>query len=535
VGLTQAGTFASANVGTGIVITPLNVLSGSKAANYLLTQPSSLTANITPAILTVEGLSAASKVYDGTTTASLTGVAVAKPLGQSQVTFNGTPSGFFADKNVGTNKYIDVTGFTLTGADAGNYQVTGLYGVYGDITPASLTVSGLTANNKVYDGTTAATLSGGSFTGLISGDVVTASTGLFNNKNAGTGKSVTAVVGGADAGNYAATGLTGYTADVTPLDLTVTGQVAASKVYDATTSAVLSNGTLHGVLAGDTVTLNQSGQFIDKNAGLNKSIITSNSLAGTDAGNYSVIQPSNLTASISRAALTVAGLTATDKVYNADTDALVTGTAVATVLGSDSVTLTGTAAGLFSDKNVGVGKSVSLTGLSIDTATGDGANYVLASDIGMTATISQRDLTVSGSSVTSKVYDTTTTATVTGGSLVGVQGADVLVLTQSGSYADKDVGTAKSVVLNDSFTGAAQANYNLIQQTGVTGNITPASLTVSGLMADNKTYDGSTTASLTGSAVATPLGSDQVPYQAHPQRFLPRPMRGRPCPWLSPI
>jgi hypothetical protein len=516
VNLTQAGTFASANVGTGIVITPLNVLTGAKAANYQLTQPTGLMGDITPAMLTVEGLSASSKVYDGTTTATLTGVAVTRPLGGGQVTFNGTPVGSFSDKNVGTNKYIDVTGFTLSGADAGNYQVTGLHGVYGDITPASLSVSGLTASNKVYDGTTAATFTGGSFTGLLGSDVVTATTGLFNNKNAGTGKAVTAVLSGADAGNYATTGLTGHTADITPFGLSVTGQVAANKVYDATTSAVLGNGSLNGVLGGDVVTLNQAGQFADKNVGLNKVVVTANSLSGADAGNYSVNQPTDVRANISRATLSLSGLAADDKVYNANTDAVVTGTPTANALGADSVSFIGIASGQFSDKNVGLGKSVLLTGLSIDTSVGDGANYVLPSDVGMTASISQRDLTVIGTTVTTKVYDTSTTANVTGGSLSGVQGDDVLVLAQTGSYADKNAGTGKAVNMLDSITGASSANYNLIQPTGVTGNITPASLVVSGLIADDKTYDGTTVASLSGSAMATPLGSDQVTVVGQP-------------------
>ena len=516
VGLTQAGTFASANVGTGIAITPNNVLTGGKAANYQLTQPSSLYADITPAILTVEGLSASSKVYDGTTVATLTGVAVARPLGGGQVNFNGTPTGFFADKNVGTNKYVDVTGFTLSGADAGNYMVTGLHGVYGDITKANLSVTDLTANNKVYDGTTTATFTGGTFTGLLGSDVVTASTGLFNNKNAGTAKSVTAVLGGADAGNYAAMGLTGYTADVTPLGLTVAGQVAANKVYDANTSAVLSSGSLQGVLAGDTVTLNQSGHFADKNAGLNKAVVASNSLSGTDAANYAVNQPTDVTANISRATLSLSGLTAVDKVYNANTDTVVTGVPIAAALGSDSVSFMGTASGQFSDKNVGVGKTVLLTGLTLDTTNGDGANYELPSNIGMTASIGQRDLTISGTTVTTKVYDATTTASVSGGSLVGVQGADVLTLSQSGSFADKNAGTGKAVTMLDSISGAERANYNLIQPTQVTGTITPASLVVSGLIADDKTYDGTTLASLSGMAMAMPLSSDQVTVSGVP-------------------
>jgi hypothetical protein len=267
---------------------------------------------------------------------------------------------------------------------------------------------------------------------------------------------------------------------------------------------------------GDTVSLSQSGHFVDKHAGLNKAVVATNSLSGADAANYAVNQPSYVTATISRAALGLSGLTAADKVYNADTDAVVTGAPVVTALGADSVTLTGTAVGQFNDKNVGVGKAVLLSGLSIDTTTGDGANYVLPTNIGMTASINQRDLTVSNTIVASKVYDATTTASVSGGSLVGVQGADVLVLSQSGSFADKDAGTGKAVTIADSIAGAAKDNYHLIQPSNVTGNIMPASLTLSGLTANDKTYDGTTTASLTGSAIAEPLGADQVTVSGVP-------------------
>jgi hypothetical protein len=279
---------------------------------------------------------------------------------------------------------------------------------------------------------------------------------------------------------------------------------------------VLSSGSLQGVLAGDIVTLNQSGHFVDKNAGLNKAVVASNSLAGADAANYAVNQPSYVTANISRATLSLSGLTAVDKVYNANIDAVVTGAPVAAALGSDNVSFNGTPAGQFSDKNVGVGKSVLLTGLSLDTTTGDGANYVMPSDIGMTASIGQRDLTISGTTVTTKVYDATTTASVSGGSLVGVQGADVLTLSQSGSFADKNAGTGKAVTMLDSISGAERANYNLIQPTQVTGTITPAPLVVSGLIADDKTYDGTTLASLSGMAIAMPLGSDQVTVSGVP-------------------
>jgi filamentous hemagglutinin family protein len=516
VSLVQTGSFVSVNVGTNIAISAANSLTGIGATNYQINQPTNLFANITPAILTVEGLAASSKVYDGTTTASLSGIAVARPLGGGQVTISGSPIGAFADKNVGSNKYIDVTGFSLSGADAGNYQVTGLHGVYGDITPASLSVSGLSAVDKVYDATTAATLTGGVFAGLINGDVVRANTGVFNSKNVGTNKSVTALVTGDDAGNYVVTGLTGYTANITPAPLTVSGQTAANKVYDATTSAVLSGGTLNGVLAGEAVTLNQAGSFTNKNVGTAKSIVADNSLTGNDASNYLVTQPTNVVANITPATLSVSGLVASNKTYDATTDAVITGAPVVTPLANDVVTLNGAATGVFNNKNAGLAKSVLLAGLTINNGSADGGNYIMPTDIGLTADIAKRDLTVTGTAVLSKVYDTSTAATLSGGALVGVQAGDTLSLAESGSFSDKDAGVGKTVTANDSISGTSASNYNLLQPTGLTGTINKASLFVVGLAANDKTYDATTSVTITGTADASPLAGDSVTISGMP-------------------
>ena len=58
----------------------------------------------------------------------------------------------------------------------------------------SLTVSGITASNKTYDGSTNATLDASSvaYSGLVSGDTFNGTyTGAFSDKNVGTGKTVT--------------------------------------------------------------------------------------------------------------------------------------------------------------------------------------------------------------------------------------------------------------------------------------------------------------------------------------------------------
>ena len=216
-------------------------------------------------------------------------------------------------------------------------------------TGTGLTVSGITAGNKVYDGMVSAVLntSGAVLVGVLTGDdvslVTTGATGSFTNKNVGTGKTVMTsgfTLTGADAGKYALM-QPSTSANITPVNLTITGVSTASKVYDRTTTAVLNTGSaaLSGVLPGDLVSLVKTaatGTFSSKNVGTNKSVTVSGfTLAGFDGGNYTLTQPA-LSASITAVTLTITGVTANDKVYD--------GTTAAT-LNTEAATLTGVLAG----------------------------------------------------------------------------------------------------------------------------------------------------------------------------------------------
>ena len=161
--------------------------------------------------------------------------------------------------------------------------------------------------NKVYDGTTAATLSSGTLSGIIGSDSVTLTqAGAFTSANAGTGVAVNASdsLGGTAAGNYTLTQPTGLAANITPASLTVTGTSVANKVYDGTTAATLSSGALSGIIGSDSVTLTQSGAFASANAGTGVAVNAADSLGGTAAGNYTLTQPTGLSANITPATLT---------------------------------------------------------------------------------------------------------------------------------------------------------------------------------------------------------------------------------------
>ncbi|KJH79118.1 YDG domain-containing protein, partial [Stutzerimonas stutzeri] len=119
------------------------------------------------------------------------------------------------------------------------------------------------------------------------------STGSFVDKNAGQDASVSGsgiALTGDEANNYAFdTSAQIGTADIDKKTLTATADVA-DKVYDGTTGADLSNVQLIGVVAGDAGKVNTSGStgsFVDKNAGLDKSVSGSGiALTGDEANNY---------------------------------------------------------------------------------------------------------------------------------------------------------------------------------------------------------------------------------------------------------
>jgi gliding motility-associated-like protein len=159
---------------------------------------------ITPASLSITGITGAIKIYDGTTNATINGTAsyIGLVLADAGLAVTGTPLFIFNNKNVGTSKPITVTGFT---APSSNYTLIQPTGLTGDITPKEAIIN-VVANDKQYDGNTVVSvnLSSASF---ISPDIVTINytSATFDTKDIGNGKTVTVngiSLSGADAFNY---------------------------------------------------------------------------------------------------------------------------------------------------------------------------------------------------------------------------------------------------------------------------------------------------------------------------------------------
>jgi len=336
-------------------------------------------------------------------------------LGSLSQSYNRTPRAATATTSpVALTVDITYNGSATIPTNAGSYAVVGTINDINYAGSASgtlvisqqtLTVSGATASNRVYDGTTtAAVTSLGTLATVISGDVVTLTgptTGTFSDKNIGTGKTVTIAglgLAGADAANYVLSSpTTTATANITVAPLTVTA-TTQTKVYGSADPALAYSGTL---FAGDSFTgalTRATGETVGTYP------ITQGTLSA--GANYAVTYvPANLT--ITPKPLTITGITANNKVYDGTTAATLNIGSVALVgveAGDVSnVSLSGTATGTFDTKNVGTSKTVNFSGLSL---TGSAAgNYSIATTASTTANITVAPLTVTADAKT-KVYGT---------------------------------------------------------------------------------------------------------------------------------
>ncbi len=472
---------------------------GNTGGNYSVTANTAL-GTITKAALGINAVND-TKVYDGFATSA--GV----------VTFTGLVGGdsvtgatqTFGSKNVlGLNlSTLSAAGYTVNDGNGGlNYIVTANTAT-GTITKAALGINAVN-DTKVYDGfaTSAGVVA---FTGLVGGDSVTGATQTFGSKNVlGLNGSTLSAAGytvndGNGGLNYTVTANTA-SGTITKAALGINA-VTDTKAYDgfATSAGVV---TFTGLVGGDTVT-GATQSFGSKNVlGLNLSTLSTAGYTvndGNTGGNYSV------TTSTASGTITALGVTLTAPVVSKTYDGGLTYTTLAgdlTALSSqliagDSVSAATIA---YTNKNAGSGnKTVALNAATISDGNG-GTNYSVTLAGNSTSTITARALTVTAVS-DSKTYDGTTGSAVAPSITTGALQTGDTTTTFAQTFDNRSAGSAKTLtasgIVND---GNGGNNYALTFVTDTTGVILARSLTVSGISAANKVYDGTPVATVNSSA-----------------------------------
>ncbi|MCJ0741862.1 YDG domain-containing protein [Pedobacter montanisoli] len=447
-----SATFNNKNVGTNKAVTVSGIsISGTDADNYTFNSTASATANITAKALTVTA-TATDKEYDGNANAI---VALSDDRVNGDILSLANTSAAFDNKNVGTNKSVEVSGISIGGTDAVNYTFNTTASATANITAKALTVT-VTANNKIYDGNTNAIVALSD--NRVNGDILTLANtnATFNNKNVGTNKPVSVSgisISGADAINYTFNTTASATANITAKNLTITA-TATDKVYDGNTNATVS--LSDNRLTGDVLTLaNTAATFDNKNVGTNKAVSVSGiSISGTDAGNYTFNNTAATTAGITPAKLSYVASPAT-KVYG-DANPTLTGTITGFATGDDQANAT-TGTPSFGT----VANNASSTGSYAITGSGLTAqNYTLEQATGNAAalTITARPVTIKADAK-AKTYgdnDPALSYQITSGNLVNGDTFTGALLRDNGQNAGSYTIKQGTVALSN--------NYNLSYQ-----------------------------------------------------------------------
>ena len=258
---------------------------------------------ISPKTITITGVTAVDREYDGTNVVDITGGALQNIEGGDTVTANVPDTGTMADADADDDKAVTIAEITLGGTHAGNYTLTQPSGITVNIGKVTPTVSAWPTSTGVTYGTllSGSALVGGTVDGGIAGSFAWAD-GAVRPTVVNSGYSV--VFNPSDTTNYNTSTAETVTITVTAKTITITGVTATNRDYDSTNVVDITGGTLQDIEAGDTVTANvpTTGTMADANAGDGKAVtIAAITMDGTHADNYTLTQPSGITVDISKA------------------------------------------------------------------------------------------------------------------------------------------------------------------------------------------------------------------------------------------
>ena len=292
-------------------LTYTNFTNGPKIVYYKVSQSGYADAsgyawvNITKRPLTVTGITANDKAYDGNTKAVLDYSAVTLGGVLENDTLTVTATGTLESAGVGKQK-VTISDLTLSGDSAANYVLAksgNQSETTANITAREVTVT-ITPNGGTYGSVVAAAAK---LTGAVDGKNVPVTLTYTGNGyndtavpiNAGS-YTVTASIANS---NYTLTGNTTATFVITPKAVTVTGITAKDKVYDGTKNADISSVTFDGVTLNQGTDYNVTASFEDAGVGSGKNVTATVTLIGQAAQNYALEQSSfPTTGSITKAA-----------------------------------------------------------------------------------------------------------------------------------------------------------------------------------------------------------------------------------------
>ena len=457
--------------------------------NYEITISERLLVKILPKEITISGLQAQNKEYNSNNIVDLTGGTLQGVLVGDEVNVVIPETGTAESSNPGTWR-VTVGTIELIGADVGNYTL--VQPQYGSITATIIRATTelvIECESKVYDGrpVTPRKVSGNNTSEITYtyykhgestpiGTMTQLGRGMYSRlmasesaiiiKNAGT---YDLVAHQEHDGNYEAVTSEKITFTISKKEITIEGITAESRDYNETDIVNLSGGTLQGVVEGDSVSavIPRTGISENKNIGTWNVNIGRISLSGTDALNYTLIQPGERTVTVT------IGISSSDlkiecvsKVYD--------GKAVEAkkISGKNTSKVEYKYYNHGEAEEIDVPKDVGEYDV-VGYQESDG-NYEVTTSEKITFKITPKELTIEGIEATNKEYDGTTKVAISGGIIKGILDGDKVTATipTTGTASSKEVGTWKVELDEIKLSGSDASNYIVKQPDNITVKIT---------------------------------------------------------------
>ena len=500
-----SASFVNKNAGADKDVTVSVALSGADAGNYTAASTAKTTASIVARWIIIAGATVSEKTYDGTTDANITAV-----------TFDGLVEG----ESLALGTDYTVTGAEYDGADATgdgaatkvdfsvklgetsaakNYVLKDTEGSQpASIKKAATTGYAVTDARKAGEqgGCRVYVVPGGSAAvsvedegGIIDGADIVAGFLTYKLKDSATeGKTaiVTAKVTSANYEDYEIS-VTVKVSDKEQVEIGLTGDgFTYSGKAQAPAASVEGNKVEADDL--DVTYYDESGQESTEAPAKAGTYLMVVSVPDTNPGYTGFamcafqIKPKTLTA----VAL------AQSKTYDGTAVAEVTGVSLEGRVDGDEV-VAQAISGSFDDKNIGTDKDVTV---AFELVGKDAGNYTADAMLQTKASITAKELGVTAATE-DKTYDGTTDANATAALTGVVAGDDVTASVTSASFADKNAGTGKDVMVAFGLGGADAGNYTAVELVKTTASIVARRISIAGATVSDKTYDGTTAATVT--------------------------------------
>jgi hypothetical protein len=497
------GNFTDASAGTNIPATISNSLLGNNRDNYVI-DISGVTGTISRKQIDVV---VSPITYNGSNIADINNFSITNSLaptdiGKISLVKSSQISTFYYDSSQVENRYIlNASGnLFITGDLSKNYIFDNTQTITAIINRRQIDIS---ANNKVYDGSTNYNISNFILNNVISGDDVRLNATHVHTDVSNAGIRTLYII----APSLVGTSYNNYSIVSTPNNIITLSVIITKRpisltlkprIYNGLSTVYIEDLSLNNIVPGDTVIVSGDGSYDSSNAGSRIADFNVSIISGSSSINYDVSKNNTINATINRRP---AGLTILPRDYDGSTSVYLRDFSLNNIIPVDKPNLTITGAGTYNSKTAG-SKTASLFDLSFSGPAS--MNYDISATIQVDASINHLPVVLAASS---KIYDTTRNLYIKNIYVKNKITKDNVGVSANGYYDSSFVGNRRVYLNTISLYGSDSSNYIVSTTAEIDGSINPQPVTIT---VNPRNYDGTNIATDLSLNDVYPIDSDKV-------------------------